>query len=1324
MLGQDIGSNVNRAKSRYKKLCGRGLVAIIVFCLMAVESEGQCPVSPSTVYQSGSGTYCPDSSFSIIVNAFTSQTYTFFHNGQPITGYVQLSNLTSGQSFLSYAVAHISPSDAGSYSVIAYDTCGDGNSLPLDTVMVYYAALTSLSIDQIKDTAASFHWSGGPPGSVFLWAIDTTNTFPTSGDSILSGMTTDSSAHVSGLKGSFKYYVFASIQNPNCSPTPVWVSNSFTTLSACTANFDSLPTISSNNPSYTICPGGKIVLQSNSSSGNQWFRDGVAIADSIGATIVLTDSGSYTVMVSDSDGCHATSPPVYVSITSAPAVPTITPSGALIFCEGDSVILSSSTANSYEWLRNDTVLAQTAQSLTVVGSGNYSVQVTNTGGCSATSVAVTVTVNALPAQPTITPSGPLTFCSGGSVVLSSSSSNSYSWLINDSPIGQTSQVLTATSSGNYTVQVTNAGGCSATSAAVIVTVNALPALPIITPSGPTTFCSGGSLTLSASLASSYIWSINDSAIGQTSQNITASSSGSYKVQVTNAGGCTATSASLAVTINPLPPVPMITPSGPLIFCAGGSVVLSSSAGYSYSWSINDSAIGQTGQSLTAIVSGSYTVEVTSAGGCSSASIPVAVNVNALPAIPVITPQGSLTFCTGGNVVLSSSSANSYAWFLNDTAIGQVGQNLTAINPGNYTVEVTNAGGCSATSSPVMINIFAQAPIPIITPLGPVTFCAGGSVALSSSSGNSYAWFRNDTAIGQTGQSPVFDFSGNYTVQVTDGSGCSATSAPVIVTVNAMEPTPTITALGALTFCTGGNVELSASPGNSYAWFRNDTAIGQTGQNPTFITTGNYTVEVTNAVGCSATSDPVAVFVNPVPPVPAISGRTILNSCSGDVDTLYSSAASGNQWLNNNSPVSGATNAFILVSTAGNYSVQVTGAGQCAAVSAVTTVTAIGSSPQPTISPSGTVTICAGDSTLLTSSLSSGNQWYQNGVALIGDTLPQLYVSASGNYTVLGDTGLCSSQSLPTIVSSSGSQATPVISVTGSLTICQGGSVLLQSSVPTGNQWYFDGQAIFGENNPGYNASASGDYIVSVGAGACQVFSTAVIVNEFAIPPVPVISYNNTNLCSGTVLLQSSVDTGNVWYLDTVAIPGATGLTYTVLAPGNYTVVASFGGNCSSQSAAVTITGSSGVVPMISFLHGVLSSDSVNGNQWFLNDSIIPGATGQTFTPKAAGSYTLQTNHIGCVSSFSAPQIVTTEDLTTPNVKIFPNPASDHLTIENNGANPVMIQLYDVTGRSLQTIQSISSTYLLLTAQLARGPYYILITDQVTKNKTRRLVLKL
>ena len=665
------------------------------------------------------------------------------------------------------------------------------------------------------------------------------------------------------------------------------------------------------------------------------------------------------------------------------------------------------------------------------------------------------------------------------------------------------------------------------------------------------------------------------------------------------------------------------------------------------------------------------------------------------------------------------------WFRDAVLIGDsVNSTFAATDSGSYTVMVTDPAGCYAISPPVIVTITSAPPVPTITPSGPLTFCAGGSVVLSSSSGTSYAWFNNNTAIVQTVQALTAFSSGSYTVEVTNAGGCSATSAPTVVTVNSMQPVPTITPLGALTFCAGGSVVLSSSSGTGYTWYMNDMAIGQTTQNLTIVSSGNYTVQVTNIAGCSATSDPVAVNVNPIPQVPTISGRTVLNSCTGNADTLLSSAGAGNQWLNNNSPITGETNTYLIVNIAGNYSVQVTGTGQCVAVSTVTPVTAFGSSPQPTISPSGTVTICAGDSTMLTSSLTSGNQWYKDGVALPGATMQELDVSATGNYTVLGDTALCASQSLPTIVNSSGILGTPIIQVTGSLTICQGGSVLLQSSSPMGNQWYFDGQALFGENNPTYSASASGDYIVAVGSGACQVFSTAIIVSVFAIPPIPVISYYNSNLCSGSVILQSSVDSGNLWYLDTMPIPGATGITYTVTASGNYTVVATFGGSCSSQSEGVSVSGTSGVIPLITFLHGVLSSDSVNGNQWYLDDSIIPGATSQTYTPKLPGSYTLQSNQVGCVSDFSAPLIVTAEELTTPYVSIFPNPATDYLMIVNKGANPIMVQIYDVTGRGLQTIESISGSYQLLTSQLARGPYYILITDKITKNKTRQLLLKL
>ncbi|HUX94429.1 MAG TPA: choice-of-anchor X domain-containing protein [Bacteroidales bacterium] len=150
-----------------------------------------------------------------------------------------------------------------------------------------------------------------------------------------------------------------------------------------------------------------------------------------------------------------------------------------------------------------------------------------------------------------------------------------------------------------------------------------PATPTITPSGPLTFCSGGSVTLTSSAGTTYLWSN-----GATTQSIVVSTSGSYSVQVTNAQGCqSASSAPATVTVNALPATPTITPGGPLIFCSGGSVNLTSSAGTTYQWSN-----GATTQTINVNTSGSYTVRVTNAAGCQSApSSPATVTVNPLPA---------------------------------------------------------------------------------------------------------------------------------------------------------------------------------------------------------------------------------------------------------------------------------------------------------------------------------------------------------------------------------------------------------------------------------------------------------------------------------------------------------------------------------------------------------------------------------------------------------------------------------------------------------------------------------------------------------------------
>src|SRR5207237_4543551 len=117
------------------------------------------------------------------------------------------------------------------------------------------------------------------------------------------------------------------------------------------------------------------------------------------------------------------------------------------------------------------------------------------------SSATVVTVNPIPATPTITPGSATTFCTGGSVTLTSSSATGNQWYLDGNLIsGATINTYSATASGSYTVIITTSGCASAASSATVVTVNPIPATPTITPGSTTTFCAGGSVTLTSSSA--------------------------------------------------------------------------------------------------------------------------------------------------------------------------------------------------------------------------------------------------------------------------------------------------------------------------------------------------------------------------------------------------------------------------------------------------------------------------------------------------------------------------------------------------------------------------------------------------------------------------------------------------------------------------------------------------------------------------------------------------------------------------------------------------------------------------------------------------------
>src|SRR6185436_2370208 len=208
----------------------------------------------------------------------------------------------------------------------------------------------------------------------------------------------------------------------------------------------------------------------------------------------------------------------------------------------------------YQWKNNgNNISGATGQSYNASSAGSYTVVITNACG-TATSSAVAVTVNPLPSA-TITPAGPTTFCSGGSVVLNApvAPNRSYQWKKAANLIsGATLSSYTATAGGKYKVIVTNTvTGCSkTTSSATVVTANALPSATI-TPQGPTTFCAGGSVVLAANTGTglTYKWKKGASYIpGATLENYTATTGGNYKVEVTNANGCSKTSANVTVTV--------------------------------------------------------------------------------------------------------------------------------------------------------------------------------------------------------------------------------------------------------------------------------------------------------------------------------------------------------------------------------------------------------------------------------------------------------------------------------------------------------------------------------------------------------------------------------------------------------------------------------------------------------------------------------------------------------------------------------------------------------------------------------------------------------
>lgn len=333
------------------------------------------------------------------------------------------------------------------------------------------------------------------------------------------------------------------------------------------------------------------------------------------------------------------------------------------------------------------------------------------------------------AQVSISSNATFPVCQGTSVTFTATPTNggttpTYQWRRNNTNVGTNSPTWTTTTLNfgdvitcRMTSSISGALNNPATSNAITTNILTAPATPVVTATGPTTYCSGAnacSLSTPAVSGLSYQWIRSTSTVisGATTTtyvpNLTTSNT--YKVRATNSVGCSKTSATTSITVLPLPAA-TVTVTGPTSFCSGQNLctlTANSGTGLSYQWFRGTTVVsGATNISVVpTVTSTQWKVRVTDANACTKLSSNTSITVFSNPTATV-TPLGPTTFCNGDSVVLQASptSGLTYQWQRNSTNItGATGGTYAAKQTGSFRVRVTNTNGCTGNSPTVSVTV--------------------------------------------------------------------------------------------------------------------------------------------------------------------------------------------------------------------------------------------------------------------------------------------------------------------------------------------------------------------------------------------------------------------------------------------------------------------------------------------------------------------------------------------------------------------------------------------------------------------------------------------
>ncbi len=873
---------------------------------------------------------------------------------------------------------------------------------------------------------------------------------------------------------------------------------------------------------------------------------------------------------------------------------------------------------SYQWSNG-----ATTPTLSGLSAGTYCVTVTDASACTETAC---ITIN----QPTLLTSvinlSTNVSCFGGNngaaTVTASGGTVPYSYLWSN---GANTAAISGLSEGTYNVTITDALGCTA-AASVIITEPTLLTSAISASANVSCFGgNNGAATVTANGGTtpySYLWS--NSANTAAISGLTA---GAYNVTVTDALGCTAT-ASVIITEPTL--LTSAISASTNVSCFGGNngaatvTANGGTAPYLYLWSN-----GATNAAISGLTAGTYNVTITDGLGCTATSNVIITEPTLLTA--VISSSTNVS-CFGGNNGSATVTANggttpySYLW-----SNGANTAAISGLTAGSYNVTVTDALGCTATSSVIITEptLLTSA----ISASSNVN-CFGGNNGAATVTANggttpySYLWSNGANTAAISGLT-----AGTYNVTVTDALGCTS-SASVIIT----EPTLLTSGISTSTnvSCFGGNngaATVTANGGTtpySYLWSNGAYTATISG-----LTAGTYNVSITDALGCtSATS---VIITEPTLLTSAISASTNVSCFGGNNGSATITANGGTPpysylWSNN------ANTATITGLVAGVYNVTITDALGCTS----TSTNIITEPPLLTIAIFATTDVSCngGHNGAITSTTSGGTPSYQY-LWSNSQTSDNIDGLTAGTYTVtvtdhLGCTAATSALILepPVLVST----------ITSSSDVaCFGGNNGSATVTTNGGTPAYTYAWSNGSNTPGISGLVAGTYQVTVtDNNNCQNIES---VSIFQPTPLTAGISNSTNIAcyggnTGSATANGSGGTLPYQYLWSNGVQSAIngGLT-----AGAYNVIITDQNGCTA-TAGVVLT-----QPDILNLNlhttnvicfggnsGTATVNAVGGVSPYEYLWTPTGATTQSISNLNAATYTsLVTDANGCTASASA-----------------------------------------------------------------------------------------